>query len=240
MKHTAVIFLFILSAIFAQRGFSQTPKVEKLAARITRGIEDDSLKFRAIFSWVTHRIKYDIRSYRKRDLPDPSPKTSLRRRKAVCAGYALLIAELCRSVNIPAFYLSGYTREGDFDPDFPIRIDDHAWNAVLLNGRWYLLDATWSSMSTKVKRKPISNFVRARLGLPTITKTVPIHKPNDNYYLLPPDQMIKDHLPLMPMWQLLSGEVPMAVFEAGDEAVHQWVSQQSLRVRHQCKEITYY
>ncbi|MEL7341538.1 MAG: transglutaminase domain-containing protein, partial [Bacteroidota bacterium] len=240
MKHTFIIFLFILYAFFAPKGYSQSAKVEKIATRITKGIEDDSLQFRAIFCWVTRRIKYDLKAFKNRDLPNPNTKTTLRRRKAVCAGYALLMAELCRSVDIPAFYLSGYTREGDFDPDFPIRYDDHAWNAVLLKGRWYLLDATWSSMSTKVKRKPISNFVRAQLGLATIQKVVPVHKPNDDYYLLAPEQMIVDHLPLLPMWQLLSGEVLMAVFEAGPEAVQQWIFQRQLAPKQRSAEIAYY
>lgn len=240
MKGRFTILLFIFCLGVPQGGLAQSPKVQKLATRITQGIVDDSLKVRAIFKWVTKHIRYDMRSYLKDDLPNPTAKTTLRRRKAVCAGYAILFAELCNSEDIAAYYLTGYTRGGDFDPDFPTRFDDHAWNAVMINRRWYLLDATWSSMDQKVRKTPIRNFIRELLDLDKIQIVVSKHSPNDNYYLIPANQMILDHLPLMPMWQLLSTEMPLSVFREGEDSIQIWLSEQKIRQRYSYPTIDYY
>ncbi|MFK7922823.1 MAG: transglutaminase domain-containing protein [Bacteroidia bacterium] len=240
MKLRFSILLFIFCLSVPQGGSAQSPKVQKLATRITRGIGDDSLKVRAIFKWVTKHIRYDMRSYLKHKLPNANAKTTLRRRKAVCAGYAILFAELCQSEGIAAYYLSGYTRGRDFDPDFPIRFDDHAWNAVMINRRWYLLDATWSSTDNKLRKTPIRNFIRELLGLPTVQIIVSRHSPNDNYYLLPAKQMILDHLPLMPFWQLLSTEMPLSVFREGADFSKLWLSEQNISNRYSSAGIDYY
>ncbi len=51
--------------------------------------------------------------------------------EAVCEGYALAYQYLLMRAGIPAMYVTGYSRE------------DHAWNAMQLDGQWYYADATW-------------------------------------------------------------------------------------------------
>ena len=60
-------------------------------------------------------------------------------RKGVCRDYAHLAVTLCRAMNIPARYCTGYLGDmGTLPPYGPM--DFAAWIEVYLGGRWYLFD----------------------------------------------------------------------------------------------------
>ncbi len=52
--------------------------------------------------------------------------------KAVCNGYARAYQHLLKTVGIPAWYVSGTSRN-----------IGHAWNLVKIDGEWYYSDTTW-------------------------------------------------------------------------------------------------
>lgn len=61
-------------------------------------------------------------------------------RTGVCRDYAHLAVALCRAMNIPARYCTGYL--GDIGvPPVPDPMDFSAWFQVWLGGRWYTFDA---------------------------------------------------------------------------------------------------
>jgi len=61
-------------------------------------------------------------------------------RVGVCRDYAHLAVTLCRCMNIPARYCTGYL--GDIGvPLDPAPMDYSAWFEVYLGGRWYTFDA---------------------------------------------------------------------------------------------------
>ena len=61
-------------------------------------------------------------------------------RVGVCRDYAHLAVALCRCMNIPARYATGYL--GDIGvPVVPAPMDFSAWFEVYLGGRWYTFDA---------------------------------------------------------------------------------------------------
>ena len=61
-------------------------------------------------------------------------------RVGVCRDYAHLAVALCRCMNIPARYATGYL--GDIGvPVSPAPMDFSAWFEVYLGGRWFTLDA---------------------------------------------------------------------------------------------------
>jgi transglutaminase/protease-like cytokinesis protein 3 len=62
---------------------------------------------------------------------------------------------------------------------------NHAWNAVQINKKWYLLDCTFASGYIDLNKV---KFVKHR---------------NDVYYLTPPRIFILDHHPSDSKWQLL-------------------------------------
>ena len=61
-------------------------------------------------------------------------------RRGVCRDFAHLAITLCRCMNIPARYCTGYL--GDIGvPLEPFPMDFSAWFEVFLGGRWYTFDA---------------------------------------------------------------------------------------------------
>jgi transglutaminase-like putative cysteine protease len=61
-------------------------------------------------------------------------------RRGVCRDFAHLAITLCRCMNIPARYCTGYLGDIGVPPD-PAPMDFSAWFEVFLNGRWYTFDA---------------------------------------------------------------------------------------------------
>ncbi|HEY2389136.1 MAG TPA: transglutaminase family protein [Candidatus Binatia bacterium] len=72
----------------------------------------------------------------------------LRQRVGVCQDFAHLLIALCRSVGIPARYVSGYLlsqdgSRGDAPPGGVVEVKTHAWAEVALaDGLWVPLDPT--------------------------------------------------------------------------------------------------
>jgi len=162
-----------------------TRKVSDLARYLIANAGDEREKARAIFRWLTANIEYDTEGYLKGDYGDLTPEGVLRSRKAVCSGYAGLFASLGEAAGLEVSMISGYSKgygysQGDALPSRP----NHAWNAVKIEGRWLLLDATWGAGYLNDKRR----FVRQL---------------ENHYFLTDPHRFIYDHLPEDARWQLL-------------------------------------
>ena len=64
----------------------------------------------------------------------------LREPRGVCRDFAHLAITLCRCMNIPARYCTGYLGDIGVPPD-PAPMDFSAWFEVYLGGRWFAFDA---------------------------------------------------------------------------------------------------
>lgn len=110
---------------------SDHPMIKSLANDITEGMTTDLEKSRAIYTWVTENIEYDADYYYEiqylSDFEFDSALETLEKRKSLCMGIAHLSAALHRSVGIEAKIVYG---------------EHHAWNEVLIDGRWLSQDAT--------------------------------------------------------------------------------------------------
>lgn len=127
-----------------KRGLTKHP--QSLSSALTEGLETDKEKFDVIFAWVVGNIRYDQRLYDSGKAIKEKPlKRILRKRKGVCTDYARLMDSLCYFAGIQNTTVNGYIKEIIFDVDDTLYFDTHAWNAVKLDNRWYLYDATWSS-----------------------------------------------------------------------------------------------
>jgi transglutaminase-like putative cysteine protease len=71
-------------------------------------------------------------------------------RAGVCRDFAHLVIALCRALNIPARFVTAYTKYEDPPPDF------HAVVEAFLGDRWYLFDPT--------ELAPISDLIRLGTG----------------------------------------------------------------------------
>jgi hypothetical protein len=181
---------------------------DKLTLPLTTNVE----KFRAIYSWVCTNIENDYTLFKTNQRQnaklksDPAALEAWRREfsrrvyqvlarhnRTVCTGYAYLLRELAHHAGIRCVILHGYGRtaqanirgEGDVN---------HSWNAVQLDGQWYLCDATWSSGA--IDSAP-GTFIKNY---------------NDNYFLADPAMFVRNHYPLDTAYIMLHDKPSLQAF----------------------------
>ena len=103
-------------------------------------------KVKAIYNFVISNITYhtEVKDMLPGDyLPDIDKV--LAAKKGICYDYSSLFAAMLRSQGIPAKLIMGYASwaEGEF----------HAWNEVLLDGEWIVVDTTYDA-AAKAAKKP--------------------------------------------------------------------------------------
>jgi len=89
----------------------------------------------AISNWVHNHVIFGYRFGR----PTKTAVDVFREGTGVCRDFAHLFIALCRAMNIPARYASGYL--GDIGTKAEDAGDFSAWSEVFLEGRWYTFDA---------------------------------------------------------------------------------------------------
>ena len=93
-------------------------------------------RVQAICDYVHHHIHFNYNAAR-------ATRTAVegwREGTGVCRDFTHLAVTLCRCMNIPARYCTGYL--GDIGiPPVPYPMDFSAWFEVFLGGRWYTFDA---------------------------------------------------------------------------------------------------
>lgn len=135
----------------------------QLSKDLTSGQQEEVYKVRSIFKWITENIAYDYKFYNKgAEQKGPNCENAvnceqniakweddflnkvIRKKKAVCAGYALLFKKLCNLSGITCEVIDGYARTKPYQIGNNMSVN-HAWNAVQINGDWYYLDVTWAA-----------------------------------------------------------------------------------------------
>ena len=90
----------------------------------------------AICDYVHDRIKFGY----EHASPTKTAWDAHTERRGVCRDFAHLAITLCRCMNLPARYCTGYLGDIGVPPD-PEPMDFSAWFEVYLGGRWYTFDA---------------------------------------------------------------------------------------------------
>lgn len=176
-----------------------------LTAYLIEPAESDLMKVRAIYSWIIHHIRYDAEAYRNGNKRINQHNLDiLRRRRAVCFGYASLFRDMCAQAGLPAEVISGYSK-GTLTARPNLEEADHAWNAVRVDDQWYLLDATWDS---------------SLLG----KENVFVKTGGEAYFLPGPQVFVLNHLPNLPMWQLLESPITPSLFEQSPDSIRHYLS----------------
>jgi hypothetical protein len=148
-------------------------------------------KARAIFTYVATSMSYDCKEYH-REPEDRKARTrpeilerAFEKNLGVCAGYAILFDEMCEAAGLNAEVVSGTPRTGA-QRYHPERLpESHAWNAIEIDGKWHLLDATWASGYTDPEAtKFTSSF-------------------DDRFFMEAPESFFLRHFPADDRWQLL-------------------------------------
>jgi hypothetical protein len=159
-----------------------------LATTLTASLTSDHEKFRVLFRWITENIQYNFGQ------PSDNPDKAMKNKKAVCIGYSTLLKDMCKNVGIECVVISGYSKTQTKDIGTRRKKTDHAWNAVRLYGKWYLLDVTWAT------------------GYYDYKKNKAFKEYDEFYYLTPPGYFIRTHFPEDSQWQLLNKKVHKSQF----------------------------
>jgi Transglutaminase-like domain len=170
-------------------------------------------KTRVIFKWITDNISYDCRDYNKhgykgkeakpfkcKDDEDCKAKVEnwereyidrvVRKKKAVCQGYAMLFKRMCDIAGLKAEIIPGYTRSEYYQVGTSGALD-HAWNSILIDSNYYLLDATWAAGGcAKDEDGKLLYFVKNF---------------SEYYWLTPSSDFVRNHFPENPIWTLIPG-----------------------------------
>lgn len=135
---------------------------EKLADRIEKDFDSDYDRARAIYSWIAFNIRYDYNAYlnppraqgfsysseaekqRKiKQLNDNLIQKAFNSKKAVCEGFTALYQHLASLMGIKCEIIRGDSKISVRDIGRKTTSSNHAWNMVLIDKKWRLLDVTW-------------------------------------------------------------------------------------------------
>lgn len=185
-----------------------------LTYRLTKNLSTDVEKFRAIYIWICNNIENDYTSYlrtknkRKKIKKDENlflawnksytPKMFRRMvsdKKTACTGYAYLVKEMANLTGLNCEIVNGFGRVLNANLT-ENSVPNHSWNAVQLNTKWYLCDATWSA-GTFIINEDIPEFKKDYV---------------DGYFLTPPEHFVKNHYPVDKKWLLSEEHIDFKTF----------------------------
>jgi len=117
-------------------------EVIKLAHELTKDLKTDKEKIEAIYQYVIQNYEYDFEKIKKLDSTyKPNLDKVYVEKKGICYDYSAIFAGMLRSVGIPAKLVKGYM----------VAMQDtyHAWNEVLIDGKWETIDTTNDSYKNR-------------------------------------------------------------------------------------------
>lgn len=173
MKQLLLLFFFSSIVGYAQdfervdnivRSYPKYTKPQQLAEKINKDFKDDASKVRAAFRWLTYNIRYDLEEYYKpkkviqfrfttekerlekiQAIRDKIVNDAFLSKMGVCEEYAQSFKKIADLLGIEAEVIKGYVRNSAQEIGRVPRSTNHAWNAVKVNNKWMILDATWAA-----------------------------------------------------------------------------------------------
>ena len=115
--------------------YCETDRLSETAWSLFQSTPPGWARVQAITDYVHHHIVFDYANAR----PDKTAYDAWVEGTGVCRDYAHLAVALCRCMNIPARYCTGYM--GDIGVPVVGVMDFSAWFEVYLGDRWYTFDA---------------------------------------------------------------------------------------------------
>ena len=168
---------------------SVTTSIQTLVTYLLQPCQNETEKARVIYRWITKNISYDEATGKKIEdgittgLPDQGAEAVFSRRNGVCAGYSYLFKQMCDYASLQSAYITGWGKvDYAYIADTAYNKQNHAWNAVQINGAWRLIESTWGA----------GDVDSATL---------------DFWFLTPPEKFVYTHCPDDAKWQLLPSPV---------------------------------
>lgn len=216
MAQTILMDSLIIKPEMKRAPLLAAKSAEKLTTYLTENDSSDAQKVLNIYTWITKNIKYNLRAYLKiKGKKYMSTSQTLKKRKGICYQYSDLFNAMCGHAGIPSLRVDGYSRGQYYNEDDTFYEPDHSWNAVKLDGKWYLLDLTWGSGYMAQKKQWLKRIWAKVFNKDYVFSTYRYKKSQDfQYFLMPPEKMILAHLPADPVFQLLEFPVSISTFES--------------------------
>jgi hypothetical protein len=168
--------------------------VEEIAGVVTKSLTLPDEKARALYIWISQIIRYDVEQmntselyFDAREIIDEVLKT----RKGICQHYTELFHACCKLAGVESYIITGYTKLNN-----EISPLGHAWNAIVIDSKFYNIDVTWAAGYLQNGKY--------------------IHKFRDEFFMISPAEFIKSHIPFDPLWQFLNNPLTHKEFETGD------------------------
>lgn len=172
--------------------------IKDLANYLTIPAKNDLERSRLAFTWIATHVQYDAEAYNTGNYKDEfSADSILMRRTAVCEGYSTFFMELALMMNLEVVKISGYAKGYGLGTNKKFTEINHAWNAVRIDGKWQLIDATWGSGYGYTKNSKLE----------TVMEFDPY------WFCVKPLESIFSHLPEDKQWQLIENAISLTQFE---------------------------
>lgn len=121
-------------------------KLDTLTKSLTLNLNTDKEKINAIYSFIIQEIKYDNNKINNISTDYvPQLEETINSKTGICYDYAALFAGMLRSEGIHTKLVKGYKNDMK---------EYHAWNEVLIDGDWVIIDTTYDAALNKLKNKP--------------------------------------------------------------------------------------
>lgn len=124
----------------------------KYAFNLAKDVKTAEAAFDLFYKYITENVVYDFnKAATVQSDYIPSISKTFVDSKGICYDYSSMLAAFMRSLGFPARLVKGY----------PTTVEGyHAWNEILINGQWMIVDTTYDAGMKKydVKFKPAENY----------------------------------------------------------------------------------
>ena len=145
------------------------------------------------YRYITENIKYDSDRY-KNNNDEISEDEIFKNGICRSCGYAKLFSYIGKFLNLDIVNINGYIKAQSSKIGKKFDNANNYWNAVKINGNWYLIDCTFGAGSVDEKFNFVKDF-------------------DDYYFCTNPLELILSHYPLQEQWQLIPKTKSMEDFE---------------------------
>jgi Transglutaminase-like superfamily len=185
--------------------------IEVFAQALAKSYTTDYDKARVIFAWIGTHIRYDFKKFetlvangmkhetkgtsmadieRKiNEAKEAETIKSFKSKKGICEDYSRMYKKMCEAVNVECQFIGGLAKH----LSQRTKGMEHAWNAVKIEDKWQLLDATWGS------------------GYVEDERFKPEYSPG--FFMVEPRFFILNHLPNEDRWQFLEKPLNKETFK---------------------------
>ena len=177
---------------------------------------NEELKARVIFAFIVYHIQYDMYEYQsgyeweRSDAPIQShrdaennvsnfkqtPYETFKTRRGVCRHLTNLFMHMGKRAGLKVVEIEGFAGK-----------TLHAWNGVMINGKWHLLDVTWAGSNYSFlgidDDKSYKRALKIREKKIKRGRIKNSKKIKNEWFLSNPKTFFKTHKPYDPKWTLI-------------------------------------